>query len=106
MLTLLLASALQIRADDRVEPACYRKLFRITRDLLHADGFTRINTCAGSGTSERCELTISETRTKNENGRYVYRARFTYGGAYPNYLDFTLTGDEACVIRDIHVDEL
>lgn len=106
MITMMLALALHAGADERVDDACYRKLFRITRDLLHADGFTRINTCAGLGSADQCELTISETRRKTEDGRYVYQARFTYGGAYPNYVDFTLTGDEACVIRDIHIDEM
>jgi hypothetical protein len=93
-------------ANMDVSPQCQQTLLKVTTELLHAEGFQQINTCAGMGSSDNCQLDFYACKTMDNTDKKLCNLRYTYGGAYPNYNDYVITVDNLCQILGIEITRL
>jgi len=93
-------------ADTGVTPECKSTLKQIATNLLHVEGFNKINTCSGIGSSDNCQLDFYSCNTLGTSNSKLCSLRYTYGGGYPNYNDYAITINEQCQVLSIEITRL
>jgi hypothetical protein len=90
-------------AGEVLDPKCRESLKKFAIDLLHTEGYDEINTCAGKGTSDNCQLDEYPCREINSNRDHICDFRYTYGGGYPNFTDYRFTVSKFCRVQQIDI---
>jgi hypothetical protein len=85
---------------------CPQTLLKVTTDLLHDEGFDRINSCMGNGSSDNCQLEIYFCKAIENTHNRLCSLRYTYGGGYSNYNDYLFTVDSDCQILKLEITRL
>ncbi len=93
-------------ADSRRDPTCKSPLMKVVTTLIHAEGFTRINTCGGVGSGDNCQLDFFNCKPIVASGVRQCFLRYTFGGGYPNYNDYEITVLRECEIQNIKISRL
>lgn len=84
---------------------CEDKLTAVVTTMLQQDGVKEINTCWGEGSSYNCQLVFSGCKATDTGLRECY-LRFTYGGFYYNYNDYTFKVGEQCEVYSLEIEHL
>lgn len=104
--TVAIFTSVVSNANSNASERCAAPLTKVTTELLQIEGFTKINTCHGAGSSENCQLENYGCYATDSLSPITCSLRYSYGGGYYNYNDYFYVVDSTCQIQSLTIERL